>query len=65
MVTTPRATPSPDTTVRWVEVAAGAVRESARAWEGTPLASVAPESAAEASEGRSRSSDAHAPRTAR
>ena len=65
VVTTPRATPSPDTTVRWVEVAAGAVRESARAWEGTPLASVAPESAAEASEGRSRSSDAHAPRTAR
>src|SRR5207244_3320958 len=45
VVTTPRATPSPDTTVRWVEVAAGAVRESARAWEGTPLASVAPESA--------------------
>ena len=65
VVTTPRATPSPDTTVRWVEVAAGAVCESARTWEGTPLASVAPESAAEASEGRSRSSDAHTPRTAR
>ncbi len=65
VVTTPRATPSPDTTVRWVEVAAGAVCESARTWEGTPLPSVAPESAAEASEGRSRSSDAHTPRTAR
>ncbi|HUE29733.1 MAG TPA: DUF4912 domain-containing protein [Verrucomicrobiae bacterium] len=65
VVTTPRATPSPDTTVRWVEITPGAVRETARAWEGTPLAGMAPESTAEVSEGRSRSSDAHAPRTAR
>jgi hypothetical protein len=66
VVTTSRATPSPDTTVHWVEVGAGAVRESARAWEGTPLARAAAESAAaEAREGHSRSSDAHVPRTAR
>src|SRR5207247_1848767 len=30
VVTTPRATPSPDTAVRWVEIAAEAVRESDR-----------------------------------
>jgi len=67
VVTTPRATPSPDATVRWVDVAAGAVRESVRAWEGTPLASVASaeQAAAEVGEGRPRSSDAHTPRTAR
>ena len=67
VVTTSRATPSPDATVRWVDVAPGAVRESARAWEGTPLARAASEeqAAAEVGEGRSRSSDAHTPRTAR
>src|SRR5207247_4842237 len=54
VVTTPRATPSPDTAVRWVEIAAEAVRESARAWEGTPLASVAPEGDAGARQGRQR-----------
>src|SRR5438093_4195287 len=67
VVTTSRATPSPDATVRWVDVAPGAVRESARAWEGTPLARAAAEeqAAAEIGEGRSRSSEAHTPRTAR
>jgi len=67
VVTTSRATPSPDATVRWVDVAPGAVRESARAWEGTPLARAASEeqAAAEVGEGRSRSSEAHTPRTAR
>jgi hypothetical protein len=65
VVTTPRATPSPDTALHWVDLAAGAVRESPGPWQGAPLASAAPESASDATAGRSRSSDAHTPRTAR
>ena len=64
-VTNPRATPSPDTTVRWVDLAAGSVQETARAGDATPLPSALTESAgAEPVDGRPRSSDAHTPRRA-
>jgi hypothetical protein len=54
-IATPRAAPSPDTTVRWVNLRSGGAVE-ATAWEGTrlPLSEAPPDR-------RSRSSDAHAP----
>ena len=62
-VTTPRATPSPDTTVRWVDLAAGSVQETARAGDATPPPIALTESTgAEPVDGRPRSSDAHTPR---
>src|SRR5207247_1786314 len=42
VVTTPRATPSPDTAVRWVEIAAEAPRERARARDGPPPPTASP-----------------------
>ena len=55
-IATPRAAPSPDTTVRWVNIGSGAPVEPAPAWQGMrlPLSDVPPDR-------RSRSSDAHAP----
>jgi len=62
VVITPRATPSPETTVRWADVAGDAVQDIARAWEGTPLPESAPPTAVDDGP---RSSDAHTPRPAR
>jgi hypothetical protein len=65
VVTTPRSSPSPDTTVRWVDLAPGAPREGAGEWRGERVAGTTPGSdgsadAAPIGEGP-RSSDVHAP----
>ncbi len=61
VVTTPRAAPSADTTVRWVDIARGGATEIARPWNGDRLAAEPSERAsAEVANGRP-SSDVHAP----
>jgi hypothetical protein len=63
VVTTPRSSASPDTTVRWVELARGTPREIAGEWRGGRVDAPAPEGATDGApvgEGP-RSSDVHAP----
>jgi uncharacterized protein len=56
-IATPRAAPSPDTTVRWVTLRSGAAVDATPAWRGARVPVPAgPENGA-----GSRSSDAHAP----
>jgi len=61
IATTPRATPSADTTVRWVDLAAG-TPEVSRTWDAAGLPRLESErAAAEIADDRPRSSDVHAP----
>ncbi len=68
-VTTPRSSPSPDTTVRWLELRRGAIARDASRHQATGPATPGPEAAQLAdTNGRAdapRSSDVHAPRPAR
>jgi len=57
VATTPRSSPSPDTTVRWVDVRGGALRETAVPWTGVRV----PAAEDPLEEDRSRSSDIHTP----
>jgi hypothetical protein len=64
VIATPRSSPSPDTTVRWVDVGGspGGVRNAVAAWPGTRLpAGGEPTVSATSPDGRPRSSDVHAP----
>ena len=64
VITTPRSSPSPDTTVRWIDLREDAPRDAIVApWPGTRLPAGG-ENGAEAGppDDRARSSDLHAPR---
>jgi len=62
IATTPRATPSADTTARWVDLAAAGTPEVARTWDGAgPPRLESERAAAEIADGRPRSSDVHVP----
>jgi hypothetical protein len=63
VVTTARASVSPDTSLRWVRLGRGGVREATARPPRPPLA--APAGADGATDGRPRSSDVHAPRPPR
>ena len=64
VVTTPRAAPSSDMTVRWAELGRGAARETEGRWRGGRVAGADGPGIA-SSPARSSSSDVHAPEAAR